>query len=380
MENRRHKLKPTLRNGDLSVRLLICAGGTGGGVYPALAVHNALSKERPDLETLWVGGEGGLEAGLIERTGIPFKTIPAAGIHGVGLKQLPRNLWQVIRGIGASLRILWDFKPNVLFFTGGYVAFPMAVAGWFKQSLLYVPDMEPGMALKSIARLADRITVTSEASKAFFTGKKIVVTGYPTRPELAKWTREEARSKLGLNSSLPTLLVFGGSKGAHSINEAMLEHLPALLARVQIVHISGELDWPMVTARRNSLTATQAERYHDYPYLHEEMGAALAAADLVVSRAGASTLGEFPLFGLPAILVPYPHAWRYQKVNADYLAQRGAAVVLEDNRLKGDLYTTICTLMDNPGKMDAMQKSMRELARPQAAQAIAAQLAELAGA
>ncbi len=110
------------------------------------------------------------------------------------------------------------------------------------------------------------------------------------------------------------------------------------------------------------------------------MGAALAAADLVVSRAGASSLGEFPLFGLPAILVPYPFAWRYQKVNADYLAQRGAAVMLEDNRLNDELYTTICTLFDNPGKLDAMRKSMRDLARPQAAQSIAAQLAEMAGA
>jgi undecaprenyldiphospho-muramoylpentapeptide beta-N-acetylglucosaminyltransferase len=369
-----------MKNGDLSVRLLICAGGTGGGVYPALAVHNALLKERPDLKTLWVGGEGGLEAGLIERTGIPFKTIPAAGVHGIGLKQLPRNLVQVFRGILASICILNAFKPDVLFFTGGYVAFPMAVAGWLKQSLLYVPDIEPGMALKAIARFADRITVTAAVSRAYFDKKNIVVTGYPTRPDLTKWTRENAWSVLGLNRNLPTLLVFGGSKGAHSINIALLEHLPALLARVQVVHISGELDWPLVAARRNNLTATQAERYHAYPYLHEEMGAALAAADLVVSRAGASSLGEFPLFGLPAILVPYPYAWRYQKVNADYLAQRGAAVMLEDNRLNDELYATICTLFDNPGKLDAMRKSMRDLARPQAAQSIATQLAEMAGA
>jgi UDP-N-acetylglucosamine--N-acetylmuramyl-(pentapeptide) pyrophosphoryl-undecaprenol N-acetylglucosamine transferase len=332
------------------------------------------------LDTLWVGGEGGLEAGLIERTGIRFKTIPAAGIHGVGLKQLPRNILQVMRGMSASLRILREFKPDVLFFTGGYVAFPMAVAGWPKSSVLYVPDIEPGMALKAIARFADRITVTSEASKPFFSRKPLVVTGYPTRPDLNRWTRREAQSVLGLNDHLPTLLVFGGSKGAHSINTALLDHLPALLARTQIVHISGERDWPMIAARRNGLTLTQADRYHAYPYLHEEMGAALASADLVVSRSGASVLGEFPLFGLPAILVPYPHAWRYQKVNADYLAQRGAAVVLEDSRLLDDLYATICTLLDNPGKMDAMRKSMSGLSRPQAAQAIAAQLMEMAGA
>jgi undecaprenyldiphospho-muramoylpentapeptide beta-N-acetylglucosaminyltransferase len=350
-------------------------------VYPALAVHNALTLERPDLKTLWVGGEGGIEAGLIERTGIPFKTIPAAGLHGVGLKQLPRNILQVIRGMSVSLRILNGFKPDVLFFTGGYVAFPMAVAGWRKPSLLYVPDIEPGMALKAIARLADQITVTAEASRKFFTKRsRIAVTGYPTRADLANWTRDSARAKLGLSTNLPTILVFGGSKGAHSINMALLEHLPALLATVQIVHISGELDWQMVSTKRQSLTTTQAERYHAYPYLHEEMGAALAAVDLAVSRSGASALGEFPLFGLPAILVPYPYAWRYQKVNGDYLAQHGAAVMLEDGRLTEELYTTISTLLGNPGKLEAMRKAMRELARPQAAQTIAAQLVELAGA
>jgi undecaprenyldiphospho-muramoylpentapeptide beta-N-acetylglucosaminyltransferase len=350
-------------------------------VYPALAVHNALSKEKPDLETLWVGGEGGLEAGLLERTGIPFKTIPAAGIHGVGLKQLPRNLLQVIRGMSASLRILNSFKPDVLFFTGGYVAFPMAFVGWHRRSVLYVPDIEPGMALKAISRFAKRITLTAEASRKFFNRQgRIVVTGYPTRPELSGWTREKAQAKFGLDPHLPTLFVFGGSKGAHSINAALLEHLPALLSKLQIIHISGENDWQMVSEKKQSLTSAQAKRYQAFAYLHDEMGAALAAADLVVSRAGASTLGEFPLFGLPAIIVPYPHAWRYQKVNADFLTQHGAAIMLEDGRLTEELYSEICKVLDNPSKLDAMRIAMRKLAQPQAAKLIAAQLAEMAGA
>jgi UDP-N-acetylglucosamine--N-acetylmuramyl-(pentapeptide) pyrophosphoryl-undecaprenol N-acetylglucosamine transferase len=129
---------------------------------------------------------------------------------------------------------------------------------------------------------------------------------------------------LHLDPALPVLLVFGGSKGARSINRALLEALPGLLPEMQVLHISGNLDWPEVEAARSALStgeaAAWAERYHAFPYLHDEMGAALAAADLVVARAGASTLGEFPALGLPAILVPYPHAWRYQKVNADYLA------------------------------------------------------------
>ena len=125
------------------MRLLICAGGTGGGVYPALAVHNALKALRSDVETLWVGGEGGMETVLVERASIPFKAIPAAGVHGVGFKRLPGNILSLARGVIASQSILAEFRPDVLFFTGGYVAVPMALAGRKLASLLYVPDIEP---------------------------------------------------------------------------------------------------------------------------------------------------------------------------------------------------------------------------------------------
>jgi UDP-N-acetylglucosamine--N-acetylmuramyl-(pentapeptide) pyrophosphoryl-undecaprenol N-acetylglucosamine transferase len=134
-----------------------------------------------------------------------------------------------------------------------------------------------------------------------------------------------------------------------------------------------------VEAVQNSLLDPLRRDYHAFPYLHEEMGAALRAADLVISRAGASSLGEYPLLGLPAVLVPYPHAWRYQKVNADALAARGAAVIIEDGRLKEELLIVVQTLLREPAKRDAMRASMRALARPQAARQIARQLVELAG-
>ena len=134
------------------MRLLICAGGTGGGVYPALAVHAALTSKDSDADTLWVGGEGGMEEALVKRRGIAYKSIPSAGLHGVGLAALPRNITKLARGYFAARQILKDFKPDVLFFTGGYVAAPMALAGLSIPTLLYVPDIEPGMALKSLAR------------------------------------------------------------------------------------------------------------------------------------------------------------------------------------------------------------------------------------
>ena len=346
-------------------------------MYPALAVHAVLTSKVPDVKTLWVGGEGGMEESLVKRQGIPFQSIPAAGVHGVSPLVLPRNLLMLGRGVLASYGILNDFEPDVLFFTGGYVAAPMAFAGRSFPSLLYVPDIEPGMAIKSIARFADIIAVTTEQSQKFF-NKQVYESGYPLRPDLTLWNRQTAHQHLGISGKLPVLLVFGGSKGAHSINMAVLNSLRALLEKCEVIHLSGEGDWEFVQSTRAQLPVELSARYHAMAYLHE-MGAALAAADLVISRAGASSLGEFPLFALPAILVPYPHAWRYQKVNADYLTRRGAAIMLEDHRLNDELLVTLTVLLENPNKLKAMRAAMFELSHPRAAEKIASALLELAG-
>ena len=346
-------------------------------MYPALAVHSALAAKVADLDTLWVGSHDGMEESLVKRQGITFQSIPAAGVHGVGLAVLPRNLTMLGRGVLAARRILDDFEPDVMFFTGGYVAVPVALAGRSIPSLLYVPDIEPGMALKSLARFADAITVTTDESQTYFR-KQVYETGYPLRADLALWDRQTANQHLGVSGEAPVLLVFGGSQGAHTINQVVIDNLYKLLERFEIIHLSGELDWQTIKHTREELPMELAARYHALPYLHD-MGAALAAADLVVSRAGASCLGEFPLFGLPAVLVPYPHAWRYQKVNADYLTRRGAAVILEDHRLKDDLLVTLNVLLENPNKLKAMRAAMFELSHPRAAEKIASALIQLAG-
>ncbi|MDO9301528.1 MAG: UDP-N-acetylglucosamine--N-acetylmuramyl-(pentapeptide) pyrophosphoryl-undecaprenol N-acetylglucosamine transferase, partial [Anaerolineales bacterium] len=204
------------------MRLLICAGGTGGGVYPALAVLEQLKKLKVEgmkvaglqvessqvdnspssqsstfdlrpstsskpstfqpstLETLWVGGEGGMEEELVNRAGISYRSIPAAGVHGVGLHALPGNIAKLTRGVLASRRILREFKPDVLFFTGGFVAAPMALAGSNIPTVLYVPDIEPGLALKFLSRFADVVTVTASDSKKYFSRpQRLILSGYP---------------------------------------------------------------------------------------------------------------------------------------------------------------------------------------------------------
>jgi undecaprenyldiphospho-muramoylpentapeptide beta-N-acetylglucosaminyltransferase len=332
-------------------------------------------------QLLWVGSHTGMEADLVKRAGLPFRAIHGAGVHGVGWR-LPLNALDLLRGLAEALGLVRAYQPDVVFVTGGFITAPVAVAAWLNRVpvLVYLPDIEPGLAVRLIARLARRIAVTVDDSRRYFAGRArdVMVTGYPTRPGLEAVSRAEARAALGLETERPVLLVTGGSRGARSINRAVFKALPDWLKDYQVIHLSGQLDWQEVEQARAALPAEHMSRYHAYPFLHE-MGQALAAADLVVSRAGASALGEYPLFGLPAILVPYPYAWRYQKVNADYLTSRGAALRLNDDEVPQRLAPEVRALLDDPQRLAAMRAASRAAARPGAASAIAAELAQLAG-
>jgi UDP-N-acetylglucosamine--N-acetylmuramyl-(pentapeptide) pyrophosphoryl-undecaprenol N-acetylglucosamine transferase len=345
-------------------------------VYPALSVLKMLENEVQAV--LWVGSKGGMEADLVARAGVPFTAIPAAGVHGVGPRALPGNLIRLAQGTLSAHRILSEFKPDVIFSTGGFVAAPMAVAGSGYPILLYVPDIEPGMALRFLARFASAIALTAEDSRPYFTTRaEVKVTGYPTRPELGAWERSAARTHFNLAQDQPVLLVSGGSKGARTINKPVFDNLGELLRLAQVIHLTGSLDKAEADKVNDDLPGNLQDRYHVFDYLHEDMGAALAAADLAITRAGASTLGEYPLTGLPAILVPYQYAWRYQKVNADYLQRHGAAVILEADQLADQLMPTLRSLFGAPDRLVKMQQAMRTLSRPDAAGQIAGMIKEL---
>jgi UDP-N-acetylglucosamine--N-acetylmuramyl-(pentapeptide) pyrophosphoryl-undecaprenol N-acetylglucosamine transferase len=333
-----------------------------------------------------------MEADLVKEVGVPFMAIPAAGVAGVGSRALPGNLLKLGRGALAARSLIRSFRPDVMLFTGGYLAVPVAFAGWMPglgkkrpRNLLYVPDIEPGLALKSLARMADHIALTAEESKAFFPARSsLSVTGYPVRKELQIWDRNEALKMMSLAPELPVVLVLGGSRGARQINRALMDALPVLLLEMQVVHVSGQLTWPEVQEawhmikNEANLPDEVLARYHPYSYLRSELAPALSAANLVVSRAGASVLGELPLFGLPAVLVPYPYAWRYQKVNARFLESRGAAVVLEETELGGQLQTLVRELIADAPRRAKMQQAMRQLYQPHAAEDIAVIIRSLA--
>ncbi len=243
--------------------------------------------------------------------------------------------------------------------------------------LIYLPDLTPGWSIRLTSRIAARVAVSFPEVRQYF-GGKAVVTGYPVRPELFTTPRAQALSALGLTDELPVVLVFGGSRGAHSINQAVVDALPELVERCQVVHISGPHDWQWVSGLAAALPPDRRSRYHPFEYLHDEMVLALAAADLVVARAGASTLGEFPALGLPSILVPYPYAGQHQDANAAYLADRGAAIVVRDSALGAELARTIRQLLDSPEQLNRMAVAARGMAHPDAASRIMEQLRDLA--
>lgn len=332
------------------------------------------------MELLYLGEAGGTEEELARRAGIPFRAVETGQIRGRSPWVAARNLRRMMRGAKQCAAIMRDFAPDVAFVTGGYVAAPVAWAAWRQRPriplLIYLPDVTPGLAIRLTSRLATRVAVSFKEVAPFF-GDKAIVTGYPVRLELLDADRGAARTALGLQDDLPVVLAFGGSRGARSINRALVAALPVLLPHCQVIHVSGQLDWPHIATAREHLPDGLEKRYHAYPYLHDQMVQALAAADLALARAGASTLGEFPVMGLPSILVPYPYAGQHQEANAAYLAGRGAAVVLTDGDLGQRLAPTVLDLLGSPQRLEEMARSARALACPDGARNIVQALRQL---
>jgi len=358
-------------------------------VYPALAVvqewKSALgaSAGLPPLEdVLYVGTAGGLEASIVPRAGVSLRVVQAAALRGLSPWRMLLNSLALLRGTVQAWDILRDFRPDAVLATGGYASAPVAVAAWLRSCpvLVYLPDVMPGLAVRFLSRLARRVAVSFEAALSYFPRGKAVVTGYPVRSALYAGNRRQARERLGLEPDLKTLLVLGGSRGAHSINVAVSEELSSLLPLAQVIHVAGDKDQGWLQERRLHLPAETRGRYRVYPYLHEEMVDALLAADLAIARAGAATMGEFAAVGLPSILVPYPYSGQHQEANAAFVANHGAAVMVQDSALtEGALTGVVSALLADEGALRSMAAKARELARPDAALAIAKELAVLSG-
>ena len=354
--------------------MLFSGGGTGGHVYPILTIIEELRASGATTELLYLGGRDSFEERLCARQGIPFRAISAGQIRGMSPLAVIGSGLRLLVGFFQSLRQIAGFRPEATLVTGGYISAPVALASWLWRCpvLIYLPDIEPGLAVRALARFARRVAVSFAESLSYFRPGKAVVTGYPVRAAFFQTDKGKARAQLGLADDQPVLLAMGGSRGAQSINTAIAGNLSALVKAAQIVHITGAEDIERMKEAQRRLPAELQSRYHPYGYLHDELIAAMVAADLVIARAGAATLAEFPAAGLPAILAPYPYSGQHQEANADYLVRHGAAVKLSDGDMRHGLTPLVDKLLSDTQALNEMAASARRLAHPEAARNIAA--------
>ncbi len=348
--------------------IVFAAGGTGGHLYPAVALAREFFYQDPDTRMLFVGTERGIESRVLAHEGFELAMIAAQPVMGRGFLKAAGALLALPRGLRQSLALLRERHASFVLGVGGYTSPPVLLAAKLLglPRAILEPNAYPGMANKVVGPIADRVFVAFREAAGHFPAAKVRVTGMPVRRGFEEPSGENTADTVARR----TLLVFGGSQGAKAINDAMIAALPqwaAMRGHLAIVHQTGEADHARVKAAYEA-AGVQAEVV---PFLFE-MPKALRSADLVVSRAGAMTLAELTVCGKPAIMIPLPHAiYQHQAHNARVLADAGGAVMLPQQELTGErLAREVTALLHDPGRLRVMGERSRGMGRPDAAQAI----------
>ncbi len=360
------------------MRAILAGGGTGGHVIPALAIANQLKKSY-GAEVLFIGTARGIENRLVPASGYPLQLVRVGALKNVSLVTRLKTAFDLPRAVWDAGRMLNEFAPDVVIGVGGYASGPAMLAALVKHipTLAFEPNVVPGFANRMVARFVSAAAVHFQETAKYF--RHAEVTGVPVRQAFFEIPPKHAGT--------PTLLVFGGSQGAHAINEAMIRCLPVLRQEapgIQIIHQTGERDYNDALAAYRGLQDTASGpgsfTFEVFKFI-EDMPAAFARADLVVCRSGASTVAEIAAAGKPAVFVPFPRAADdHQRVNAEALERAGAAVVVEESKLEGVwLAETIAALLQDSSRLQMMSAAARSLAHPNAAQDIAAMAARVAG-
>lgn len=353
------------------MRAILAGGGTGGHVIPALAIAQQLKKDYA-AEVLFIGTARGIENRLVPAAGFPLKLVQVGALNRVSLATRIKTIYDLPRAIWDSRRILSEFRTDVVIGVGGYASGPAMLAALLSRipTLVFEPNFVPGLANRLVAPLVSGASVHFAETGRYF--RRCEVTGVPVREAFFRISDQH------LNNT-KTLLVFGGSQGAHAINQVVIDSVADLRQRVpgiHIVHQTGERDYNDAQAAYANLgDSVEAHRFID------NMPGAFARADLLICRSGASTVAEVTAAGKPAVFVPFPRAADdHQKRNAEALERAGAAVMLEESKLtRESLVEAVSTLLSDPSRLERMGGAARKLSHPNAARDIAAMAARLAG-
>lgn len=363
-----------------SSRIIISGGGTGGHIYPAIAIAHALKEMQPDVELLFVGALGKMEMEKVPKAGFPIVGLPVVGLQR---SLSPANFLfpiRLLKSLRKAAQIIKDFQPQVAVGVGGFASGPLLQMASLKgiPTLIQEQNSHAGLTNKLLARKAARICVAYPDMEKFFPKNKILLTGNPVRQDILELEgkRNTGMEHFGLDPEKKTLFVMGGSLGAKTINESIVTNLAALAEQnIQVVWQTGKLF--IDEARRKIAALGLGQQIKAFEFIYE-MDLAYAVADLVVSRAGALSVSEICLAGKPSILVPYPYAAEdHQTSNARALVERKAALMVADSQAGELLYDTIVKLTNDPSLREELSQNCRPLGFPDASRRIAAEILKL---
>ncbi len=354
------------------MRVIIAGGGTGGHLFPGLAVAEEFKSRDASTEVIFVGTEYGIEARVVPREGYPIKFLRAEGLIGVSTLKKMRAMVKVLFSVIDSYRIIKKIKPDIVIGVGGYasgaimlVAFLMSIP-----TMILEQNSIPGFTNKMLGKFVNTVCITYQESISFFRRAKTFLTGNPVRMQVLRGSIESAYRIFSLEKGIFTIFAFGGSSGAKSINIALIDalnYLHDLKDKIQFLHQTGLKDYENIR---------QAYRKREFkgtitPFIYQ-MGEAYAVADIVISRAGATTLAELTALGKPAILIPYPYAaGNHQELNARKLLEMGAAKMILDRELNGEILArNIRELYTNETMRNEMKRSSSSIGRPDACERV----------
>lgn len=367
------------------MKYLISGGGTGGHIYPALAIASEIKRQDNKAEILYIGTEDSLESELVPKAGFDFKTVRVKGMPRKINKDFFLAIKELILGINDSRKILNEFKPDIVIGTGGYVCGPIVYMAKKKgvKALIHEQNAFPGITNKILSRYVDKVLVTFEESREYFKHPdRVQLTGNPIRREILEIDRSSAFKTLDMRDDIPLVLSFGGSGGQKSLNHAMYEVIKANnnSEDIQIIHVSGKRHYNSFMERLKDGAIDLGENIRVLPYLYE-MPQALNIASLMITSAGAISLAEISALGIASILVPKGYtAENHQEYNAKAFEDKGAALVILEKNLDGEiLKKEINRLIADPEKISTMQANSKKLGKVRAAEEIVEIIRETIG-
>lgn len=358
------------------MKIILTGGGTGGHIIPLIAVARKIKEKNPDTQFIFIGPKGKLEEEIIGRESIPMRNISVGKFRRYFSFQNFIDCFKIPIGIIQAMAVLLAEMPDAIFSKGGYASLPVVIVGWMYRIpiLIHESDAVPGMANSMLSKFAERVAVSYPEAEKEFPAAQVVLTGNPLREDINQGSASNARQEFSLTESKKVIFVWGGSQGARSINNKILDILPELLLKYQVIHQTGESNFEEVRHRAGEMGIKLGrEGYFAIPFIGENLKDILAVSDLVISRAGSTSIAEIAANGKPAIIIPLESsASNHQRMNAYALAKIGGCIVLEENNLGKNLFMSrIDEIMNNDELRKKLSEDIKIFYHPDAAEKIA---------